>query len=135
MRGAYHESLGLLSQFHLPPRRPCRNPPRRSSSSIVREASDRVKGWISRTLCPQGHRAALLKARYSAVRVRLGHGAEVERLVERRVVHAGLAGDLAEGAAGLRRLLHDLAGLVVADVRVERRGRRERQLGVALAVL
>jgi hypothetical protein len=56
--------------------------------------------------------------------VRLGHRAVVERAVERRLVHARLACDLAERARGGGRLLDDRAGAVVADVRVERGGRR-----------
>ncbi len=67
--------------------------------------------------------------------VRLGHRVEVERLVEDRLVHAGLARDLAQRAARRRRLLHDLRRLVVADERVERGRRRERALGVLLVPL
>ena len=74
-------------------------------------------------------------ARCARLAVRLRHRAVVERLVEHVVVDARLARDLAQRPARPRRLLDDLARLVVADVRVERRRGRERQLGVALALL
>src|SRR6476620_7654925 len=51
--------------------------------------------------------------------VRLRHRAVVERLVERLLIHARLAGDIAQGAPGARRFLDDLRCLVVADVRVQ----------------
>src|SRR2546430_6939234 len=69
------------------------------------------------------------------LRVRPRHPAVVERLVEGLLVDAGLARDLTERTARARRFLDDLGRLVVADVRVERRRRRERQLRVALAPL
>src|SRR5581483_4032824 len=67
--------------------------------------------------------------------VRAGHRAVVERLVERRLVDALLARHLAQRAAGGGGLLDDLGGAVVADVGVERGRGRQRQLGVALALL
>src|SRR5689334_14442042 len=67
--------------------------------------------------------------------VRLRHLAVVERFVERGLVHAGVARDLAQRPARAGGLLDDLSGLVVADVGVERGRGGERQLGVALAVL
>src|SRR6266511_4334937 len=67
--------------------------------------------------------------------VRLRHLPVVKGFVERGVVDAVLARDLAERAARRRRLLDDLAPHVVADVRIERGHRGERQLGVALASL
>src|SRR2546423_4876568 len=65
----------------------------------------------------------------------LRHRAVVEDLVEHSVVDAFLAGYLAQRAARRRRLLDDLAHLVVADVRIERGRRGQRQLGVPLALL
>src|SRR3954447_18225111 len=70
---------------------------------------------------------------FSAVGLR--HRPIIERLVEDRVRNALFARHLAEAPPGGARLLDDLARPVVADVRVERRRRRERQLGVALALL
>src|SRR5262245_5484489 len=67
--------------------------------------------------------------------VRFGHRSVVERAVEHGLLDAGLAGDLAQRAARCGRFPHDLGSLVVADVGVERSSRRERQLGVALALL
>ena len=52
--------------------------------------------------------------------------AQVERLVERRLVDAVLARDLAQRAPAGRRVLDDLGRAVVADVRVERGGDGER---------
>ena len=59
--------------------------------------------------------------------------AQVQRGVERRLVDAVLARDLAQRAAARRRVLDDLGGLVVADERVERGGDGERALGRGLA--
>ena len=59
----------------------------------------------------------------------------VERLRQRLLVDALLDGDLAQRPARRRGLLPDLRGAVVADVRVERRGCRQRQLGVLLEPL
>src|SRR5687768_13090899 len=56
--------------------------------------------------------------------VPLRHLGEIERLVEGRLVDALLARDLTDCAPARGRLLDDLAGAVVADVRVER-GRRD----------
>src|SRR3954468_9839885 len=64
-----------------------------------------------------------------------GNLAEVQRLVERLLVHAVLACDLAQRAAGLRGVLDDLRRAVVADERVQRGGDGERALGRALAAL
>ena len=85
----------------------------------------------------------LLPARYRTVNqdgsrdlpVRLRHLAVVERLVEDVVGDALGPRDLAQRPARGRRLLDDLGRLVVADERVERGRRGERQLGVALALL
>src|SRR6188472_2480775 len=66
---------------------------------------------------------------------RLRHLAVVERLVQDGLLDALLPRDLAQRAAGGGRFLDDLRSPVVADVRVERGRGRERQLGVALAVL
>jgi len=52
----------------------------------------------------------------------------VERLVEDRFLHAGLAGDLTERTTRRGGLLHDLRRLVVADVGIERGRGREGQL-------
>ena len=69
------------------------------------------------------------------VLVRLGHRPVVQGLVEDLLVDARPRAR-PPGATGRRRqLLDDLARAVVADVGVERGGRRERQLGVALAGL
>src|SRR4051794_40070908 len=59
--------------------------------------------------------------------LRLRHGAIVERLVEYVFVDPALAGDLAQRPAARRRFFDDLARRVVADVRIERGGRRERE--------
>src|SRR5262245_61957671 len=67
--------------------------------------------------------------------VRLGHLAVVESLVQDGLLDPGVTRDLAQRAAGRRRLLHDLGDLVVADVRIERGRRGERELGIALADL
>src|SRR6266498_3886788 len=67
--------------------------------------------------------------------VRLRHLPVIEGVIERGVVHAVLPRDLAERAARRRRLLDDLAPHVVADVRIERGRRRQRQLRVLLASL
>ena len=61
------------------------------------------------------------------------HRAQVERLVERLLVHALLERDLADRAPRGDRLVDDLGAAVVADVRVERGGDRRRRLGVARA--
>src|SRR5207302_11439492 len=74
-------------------------------------------------------------ARWTLFRVRLGHLAVVEGLVQHGLLDALLPRDLAQGAAGGGGLLHDLGRTVVADVRVERGRSRQRQLRVALAVL
>src|SRR3954452_418417 len=61
--------------------------------------------------------------------------AQIQRLVERLLIHAVLARALAQRPAARRRGLDDLGALVVADERVERRGGRKRPLGGALAAL
>src|SRR3954470_19259354 len=81
---------------------------------------------------PAGCGAPCAAASRSRARAR-GDLAQVERLVERLVVDALLARDLAQRAAGPRRLLDDVRGLVVADERVERGGDGERPLGRLLA--
>src|SRR6476620_1895170 len=58
-----------------------------------------------------------------------GDLAQVERLVQRCLVHAVLARDLAQRPARRGRVLDDLRRLVVADERVERGGHGERRLG------
>jgi hypothetical protein len=60
--------------------------------------------------------------------VRLGHRPVVERLVEDLLLDALLARDLAQRPPGGGGLLDDLGRPVVADVGVERRRRRERQV-------
>src|SRR5919197_4751818 len=67
--------------------------------------------------------------------VRLRHRPVVEGLVEHVLGDPALACDLAERAAGRGRLLDDLRTCVVADVRVQRGGGGERELGIALALL
>src|SRR6476469_3080632 len=71
----------------------------------------------------------------SALRIRIRHSAVVEGLVEDLLLDALLPRHFAERAAARRGLLDDLARTVVADVRVQRRGGRERELGVVLGVL
>src|SRR5205823_7108918 len=67
--------------------------------------------------------------------VRLGHRTVVQGLVEHVLGDPALPGDLSQGPAGGCRLLDDLARGVVADVGVEGRGGRERQLRITLAHL
>ena len=59
--------------------------------------------------------------------------AQVERLVERRLVDALLARHLAQRPAARRRVLDDLRRAVVADERVQRGGDGQRALGRRLA--
>src|SRR6266700_1687350 len=73
--------------------------------------------------------------RRGGAEVRLRHRTVIERFVERLLVDARLARDLAQRAAGARSLLDDLRRLVVPDIGVERGRRRERQLRVALGIL
>src|ERR1035441_4429582 len=67
--------------------------------------------------------------------VPLRHLAQVHRLVVGLLVDTFLVGDLAQHATGAGGLLDDLGRLVVADVRIERRGRRQRRLGRAVTAL
>src|SRR5437764_11549049 len=67
--------------------------------------------------------------------VRVRHRSVIERLIERLLVDTRFAGDVTQRTAGAGGFLDDLGRLVVADVRVERGRRRERQLGVVLGVL
>src|SRR5215211_6269730 len=70
-----------------------------------------------------------------SLRVRLRHRPIVERLVEDRLGDARVARDVAERPPGRGGFLDDLRCAVVADVRVQRRGRGQRQLGVPFALL
>src|SRR5215211_8686215 len=98
------------------------------TSSATRRQIRREHAAPSRT--DGSHGAAILSNAIGP-----GHGPVVERLVESALFDPALARDLAERAAGRRRLLDDLGGEVVADEGVESRRGRERQLGIALAVL
>src|SRR5262245_28679874 len=84
---------------------------------------------------PPGSQSKLYRGAATGSAVWLRHPAVVERLVQRGLVDPRVAGDLAQGAAGARRLLDDLGRLVVPDVRVQRGRGRKRQLRVALVVL
>src|SRR3954454_2059519 len=61
--------------------------------------------------------------------------AQVERLVERLLVHAVVAGHLAQRAPAPGRVLDDFRRAVIPDERVERRGDGERSLCRALEAL
>src|SRR5579862_8433761 len=102
-----------------------------------------VPGWhmgvsgpiVTRPLNPLGGDVAATDATASALAVRVGHLAVVQRLVQDIVRNTLLPRDVAQRATAGRSLLDDLARLVVADVGIERGRRRQRQLGVALALL
>ena len=84
------------------------------------------RAWQSRDRgSPPAHRAAVRHRRTALAVVRARHLAVVERLVEHVLGDTLLPRDLAQRPARRRRLLDDLARLVVADVRIER-GRSRR---------
>src|SRR5581483_7730552 len=103
---------------------------------LTQSAETRAPRTCGGTSCSRSHKPARgMLPETSSGGVRLGHRAVVEGLVEDRLLDALLPRDLAQRAPRRGGLLDDLGRRVVADVRVERRRRRERQLGVALAVL
>src|ERR1039458_5668173 len=71
----------------------------------------------------------------NVLQISLRHLAQVHRLVVRLLVDTLLVGDLTQQATRAGGLLDDLGRLVVADVRIERRGGGQRRLGRAVTAL
>src|ERR671931_1994017 len=92
------------------------------ASAAANAARRRLGRFTVFLVSARGRRSYITRSR---LLVRLSHLAVIEGFVERLLVDAGLARDLAQRAAGARRFLDDLGRLVVADVRVERRRGRQ----------